>query len=51
MASNEENEIDLPLDLNKYYIHRCIAENRREEIPLFAKPFKMGKKQRKFKHE
>lgn len=39
------------MDEECYYVHKTIAENRVEEIPIFTKPLKTARKERKFKHE
>ena len=49
--ANQPTYEALPTDEDAYFIHKCIVENRVEEVPVYTKPMKMGKKERKFKHE
>ena len=31
----------MPTDIDCYYIHKCIAINRQEDVPIFTKPMKL----------
>ena len=39
----------MPTDIDCYYIHKCIAINRQEDVPIFTKPMKLLKKEREFR--
>lgn len=48
--ANQAEPVALPDDGYSYYLHKCIVENRTEDVPPYVKPMKVGKKERKFNY-
>lgn len=51
LACSPKEEVAMPTDASFYYIHKCLVENRQEEVINWGKPMKSAVKERKFKHE
>lgn len=48
IGNQTEETLDMPDDQDLYYIHKCIVENREEDVCEFSKPLMTKKKERKF---
>lgn len=50
IACNTVEAVDMPRDVDNYYVHKCIVESRQEDIALWSKPLRGGEKTREFRH-